>query len=885
MDEKEMKRRLKERASREPDKYYPVSVLEEAGFVRGRCRVCGQFFWSRDPEREVCGEPECSGGYRFIGRDDNASQKMDFIEVWKRFSRMFSKFGYTPIKRYPTIARWNPTTEFTLASITDFQPYVVTGEVKPPANPLVVPQTCLRFNDVDNVGITGRHFTGFVMIGQHAFTPGEEYRQEDYFRHIFLWLTEGMGVRPEEIVFHEDAWAGGGNFGPSIEFFSRGLEIGNQVYMLYSREGDELRELNIKVLDMGMGQERPAWFTLGTETAYEAVFPPVIRRLKEIAGLKERSEVFSRFLPYSGLLNLDEMEDEERGWRAVAENVGVDVGELRGEVAPRAALYSIADHSRALLFALVDGGLPSNTGGGYNLRMIYRRAMDFIETYGWDVDMGEVVRWHAEYLKPQYPEMLEGIEEVIEILEHEKRKYYQTREKTRRVIERLKGRGLTVEEMVELYDSQGITPQALLSAGVIERVPPDFFKRVAERHERSGQAPARTGREEEFDLAGVPPTVILYYDDYSLTEFTSPVVWKGRDSQGRTVVALERTAFYPTSGGQMHDRGWMDSVEVVDVFKQGAVVLHTLSGDLQKEVGEEVECRIDWERRRQLAQHHTSTHIINGVARERFGNHIWQAGAEKTVEKARLDITHYEALSRADLEALERRANEVVLQAIPVESMLLPRDEAEKRFGFRLYQGGAVPGEVLRVVKIGDLDVEACGGTHLKNTSEAEIIKITGTKKIQDGVVRIEFVAGRRARELVDEEMRLLKEVVELLGVEDPENAPRVAGELFKTWKRLRKLKGLAGSLFRLEGEKRDEVLERIKEEMKDIKEGMGGAPTGGEKPSLEGIKHWEVSRILHETAGVFSVQVSHLPKTIKRFIKEKREMLEAVEKMVERVR
>ena len=877
MEEKEMKRALKERASREPEKYYPVGVLQEEGFVRKRCRVCGQHFWTRDPEREVCGEPECSGGYQFIGKEDNATEKMDFIEVWKRFSEMFDRMGYTPIKRYPTIARWNPTTEFTLASITDFQPYVVTGEVKPPANPLVVPQTCLRFNDVDNVGITGRHFTGFVMIGQHAFTPKDEYRQEDYFRDIYRWLTEGMGVKPEEIIFHEDAWAGGGNFGPSMEFFSRGLEIGNQVYMMYRREGDELKELNIKVLDMGMGQERPAWFTLGTETAYEAVFPPVARKLKEITGLEGRSEVFSQFLPFSGLLNVDEIEDEEGMWRRVAGRMGVDVKLLKEEVAPRAAMYSVADHTRALLFALVDGGLPSNTGGGYNLRMIYRRAMDFIEAYGWDLDLGDVVQWHAEYLKPQYPEMLEGIDEVLEILEHERKKYYQMKEKTRRIIERLKGRRLTEEEMVELYDSHGITPQALLSSGVIERVPPDFFKRVAERHEGRGVSRVKTQKEVLYNLEGVSPTEILYYDDYSLIEFKGRIVWMEGE-----VVALDRTAFYPTSGGQMHDKGWMDDVEVVEVFKQGSVVLHRLRGRLKKGVGEVVDCRIDWDRRKQLAQHHTSTHIINGVARERFGNHIWQAGAEKTTEKARLDITHYESLSREDLEALERRANEVVEEAIPVESMLLPRDEAERRFGFRLYQGGAVPGEVLRVVKIGELDVEACGGTHLKNTSEAEIIKITGTKKIQDGVVRIEFVAGRRARGLAQEEERVLSEVMGALGVGEVGETPSSAERLFKTWKRLRKLKGSAGALFRMEGEERGEMLRKIDKELREIKEALKHYPGEG-RVEIKDVKHWEGSRILHETAEVFSVQTSHLLKTVKRFIGESREMVEVIEKMLER--
>ena len=148
LTEKEMKKQVKEEASNDPDKFFPTEKMREIGLIRKRCPNCKTFFWSADPEREVCGEPVCEGGYSFIGQK-NCIYKMDFIGVWKRFSDLFERRGYTPIARYPSISRWNPTSEFTLASITDFQPYVVRGAVKPPANPLVVPQTCLRFNDVD----------------------------------------------------------------------------------------------------------------------------------------------------------------------------------------------------------------------------------------------------------------------------------------------------------------------------------------------------------------------------------------------------------------------------------------------------------------------------------------------------------------------------------------------------------------------------------------------------------------------------------------------------------------------------------------------------------------------------------------------------------------
>ena len=176
MTEKEMKKMVKEEASRDPDRFFPTAKMKELGLMRRKCPKCGTNFWTADQDRIVCGEPACMGGYTFIGRKA-CEHRMDFIGVWKRFSDLFEKRGYTPINRYPSISRWNPTSEFTLASITDFQPYVVRGAVKPPANPLVVPQTCLRFNDVDNVGITGRHNTGFIMIGQHAFESEATFDQ------------------------------------------------------------------------------------------------------------------------------------------------------------------------------------------------------------------------------------------------------------------------------------------------------------------------------------------------------------------------------------------------------------------------------------------------------------------------------------------------------------------------------------------------------------------------------------------------------------------------------------------------------------------------------------------------------------------------------------
>ncbi|MBU2560419.1 alanine--tRNA ligase, partial [archaeon] len=190
--EAEIKKQFRIRAQKDPEKYYPLEILKEEGFTRKRCPVCSNFFWTFG-KRDVCGEPECSTGYTFIGNSP-AKEKMDFIQTWQKFSTLFEKFDYTPIDRYPVVARWRDDTDFVQASIYNFQPHCVSGEIDPPANPLVVPQFCLRFNDTDNVGITGRHYTGFVMIGQHAFESPKNYVPNDYLRHIYAWLVKGMKI-------------------------------------------------------------------------------------------------------------------------------------------------------------------------------------------------------------------------------------------------------------------------------------------------------------------------------------------------------------------------------------------------------------------------------------------------------------------------------------------------------------------------------------------------------------------------------------------------------------------------------------------------------------------------------------------------------------------
>jgi alanyl-tRNA synthetase len=672
------------------------------------------------------------------------------------------------------------------------------------------------------------------MIGQHAFESPENYRPEDYLRHIYAWLVEGMKIPKEEIQFHEDAWAGGGNMGPSMEFFSRGLEIGNQVYMQYDIKTGVPRELSIKVLDMGMGQERPAWFTLGTDTSYEAVFPTVVDYLLRETGEK-RSELIYKFIPYSSILTVGEV-DVDKTWKYISAKIGVDEKELRRDVLRLAAIYSIGDHTRSLLLALNDGALPSNVGGGYNLRVLIRRSLDLISKNGWDISLPKLCELHAEYLKPQYPELVENLDEIGEILDIEAKKYVETKEKSRRIVSRLKGKEISIEKLIELYDSHGISPEMLKGEGLEVDIPPDFYIRVAERHEKAEEL-KKAHKLREFDLTGIDKTEVLYYDDFRLIEFKAKVLKVIDDKY----VILDRTAFYPTSGGQLTDTGYINGCRVTDVFKQGNVIIHRVENPNFKE-GDIVEGKVDWERRNQLAQHHTSTHIINGAARLLLGEHVWQAGAEKTPEKSRLDITHFAPLTKEELKAIEKKANEIVAKNLRVDKKIYRRDEAEAKFGFRLYQGGAVPGREIRVVKIDEHDIEACGGTHLNYTGEAEYIKVIGSTKIQDGVVRLEYVAGNAAKNYIISNILNYNSIISALRKDD-------------------RISRLLPGLFHEDTKKK---LEKALKILKLLEEKGLGSLGEGEISFIDSLVE-EVD----EAAGVFSVSREHLKDTIERFIGE----------------
>ena len=238
----------------------------------------------------------------------------------------------TSIKRYPVVARWRNDVDYVAAGIFCFQPYCVTGELDPPANPLIQPQFCLRFNDLDNIGLTGRHYSGFIMIGIQVFNKPDDFKffKEECVEFNYRWLTETLGVAPEEITFTEDVWAGGGNLGPSIEYFVGGLEVGNMVFMQYKTFHDGSREpLDVQVIDTGIGLERVAWLYNGSATSYMVTFKNALEYFQEKVGVDIDQEVWEKFGPYSCTLNIDEVDDIEKTWQEISEKINMPVEKVK----------------------------------------------------------------------------------------------------------------------------------------------------------------------------------------------------------------------------------------------------------------------------------------------------------------------------------------------------------------------------------------------------------------------------------------------------------------------------------------------------------------------------------------------------------------------------
>jgi alanyl-tRNA synthetase len=742
--------------SSDPDRYYKVSLFDRLGFKRQRCNNCGKFFWSLD-QKQYCPDHQY---YGFIG-EPPTNKRLDYVGAWKAIEEYFQSNGHSIIRRCPVVCRWRDDLYFTIASIVDFQRVIGNKVIfELPTNPLIVPQMCLRFNDIENVGLSGRHYTSFCMIGQvcNADSRGG-YWKDRCIELDYRMLTNALGIRKDEITFVEDVWMGAGAFGYSLEYFVSGLELGNAVFTEFEGNENDYRVMTNKIIDMGAGLERLSWITMGTPTSYDCSFGPVVRKLVDNSGASESSEILSKYFTAVST-KLDYMSGDIQALKSlIAKELEISDELLTKMTTPYEAIYTIADHTRTLVFAISDGALPSNVGGGYNLRVILRRALSILERLGWTLKLEDIADMHIDYIKQMYPELEEHREDVRTILQIESGRYIGSRERMEAIANSIKSseKKLLVDDLIRMYESDGVTPDFLVDLGAIDSIPATFYTKLAELHTIQAAAQAQ---KPIYGLDGVAPTRLLYYEDKSIREFTAKIL-KVIDKK---FIVLDQTAFYPRGGGQEPDTGEVDGIKVLEVIKQADIVVHRLQGPLDFIEGRTVHGTVNDRRRELITKHHTATHVLNTSARFNLGSWVWQNSAFKEENYARLDVTHHSPLNREEVERIEKTANNVIRQNLPVKIKIYDRVDAEQEYSFRIYQGGVAPTSNIRIVNIENWDIEACGGTHVSTTGEIGLIKIIKSERIQDGVVRLEFVAGEAAINYIQKLENQLTMIAQSLG-------------------------------------------------------------------------------------------------------------------------
>nr|AIF19512.1 alanyl-tRNA synthetase (AARS, alaS) [uncultured marine thaumarchaeote KM3_87_A02] len=744
MDKKEILSKF----STDPERYYKVKLFENEGFMRKSCTTCKRFYWTIDENRINC--PDHSDDtYSFIGNPPT-KKRFDYTQAWKEVESFFKKNGHTSVSRYPVVCRWRDDLYFTIASIVDFQRVMGNKVVfEFPANPLVVPQTSLRFKDLENVGVTGRHFSSFCMIGQHSIPNSQGYWKDECVDLDYRLVTEQFGVDKKEVVFVEDVWEGGGSFGSSLEFFVKGLELGNAVFTEFQGDLSNYRTLDQQIIDMGAGLERFAWITMGTPTAYDCCFGPITSNLIEQTGIDTNSELLVRYFTEIAK-NFERFNDLSEVRKNAIKSAGISNEQIDKIITPLEGIYLIIDHIRTLIFAISDGALPSNVGGGYNLRIMLRRIISTMDRLSLKFDINDIIDTQIDYLNNTYPELEETREDVKTIIAIETARYENSKFRMQKIVSKLNQKP-TVDDLIRLYESDGVTPDYLKEMKVISDIPSTFYSKLSELHQSKKQK-----EQDQLSLEGLPETELLYYGD-DPKEFDAKVL-KSFDQY----VVLDRTSFYARGGGQEPDHGTVGGFDVVDVSKHGNIVLHELKGSAIKEGGT-VSCVVDSKRRDGITKNHTSTHILNSSSRGVLGSWVWQHSAFKEEDHARLDITHHSALTDDEIIKIENLANSVVDKNMSVTIENFDRGTAEQKYGFKIYQGGIVPVKSVRIVSIEDFDIEACGGMHVKKTGEIKLVKITRTKRIQDGVVRIEFVSGDTALDYAKQhDVDLARESAEL---------------------------------------------------------------------------------------------------------------------------
>ena len=753
-------------------------------------------------------------------------QWMGLNEIREKYLAFFESKGHLRLPSFSLVPQGDKSILLINAGMTPMIKYF-TGEVTPPRNRVTTCQKCIRTPDIENVGKTARHGTYFEMLGNFSF--GDYFKREatawawEFFTKVMeipeellyvsvyleddeaydIWTKE-VGVDPSHMVRFGKAdnfWEhGAGPCGPCSEiYFDRGpskgcgspdckvgcecdrfIEVWNLVFTQFENDGNNnYTRLANPNIDTGMGLERLACVMQDVDNLFEVdTVQNIMKHIIKIAGINYHDDA-----------NKD------------------------------VSLRVITDHIRSTTFMVGDGVTPSNSGRGYVLRRLLRRAARHGRLIGIDRPfLSEVCDTVIAENANAYPNLVEKKDYIKTVIAMEEESFYKTIDSGLGLLNEMMAKAengvLSGEDAFKLQDTYGFPIDLTKEIAEENKLTVDEakFRELVEEARLKAKSAKRDAADSDWRNSGVslkdlPATEFTGYTENNTEATVLAIVADGErkdaieDGTAATLV-LDRTSFYAESGGQVGDCGTIaigdSAFEVSKTTKDAdGVILHhgVLSGDVK--VGDKAVTSYCTKARTATMRNHTAAHLLQAALREVLGSHVEQAGQLVDKDIVRFDFVHFSAMTAEEIEKVENKVNEIILEAIEIENREMPIDEARKLGAMALF--GEKYGDVVRVVKAGDFSIELCGGTHAKNTGNLGMFKIVSESSVASGVRRIEAVTGMNSLAFTKGNIETISAVASALKIANVKEIVSRAGammtDLKAKEKEIEKLSGVIANI------------------------------------------------------------------------------------------
>ncbi len=748
--------------------------------------------------------PHICNGIFFGGK---SMKKLTSSQVRQMFLDFFKEHGHMVLKSASLIPQDDPTLLWINSGVATMKKYF-DGSVVPKNHRITSSQKSIRTNDIENVGKTARHQTFFEMLGN--FSVGDYFKEEVIpWAWEFLTSDKWLGLDPDKLyvtvypkdtdayrLWHEvvglpeshivqledNFWdIGEGPCGPDSEiFYDRGqenndvaeddpenfpggenaryLEIWNIVFSQYNHLANgKYVDQPHKNIDTGMGLERVVSVIQDAPTNFETdLFMPIIKQTEKLSDGKQYNKV---------------AEDD-------------------------VAFKIIADHVRAVSFAIADGALPSNSGRGYVLRRLIRRADLNGKRLGIKgAFLYKLVGVVGEIMKSHYPEVVDQQAFVEKVIKNEEDRFQETLSSGLNLLDSLisdaksaKATKLSGKDAFKLFDTYGfpyeLTFEAAQDAGlVVDKEEFDAEMKAQKERARKARGNLQSMGSQDITLMNIKDESVFEYhqlqeDHARLLDIVVDDKLVDQVNGEQATLIFDKTPFYAERGGQVADHGEIFNqagelvAHVIDVqHAPNDQNLHFVELVLPMQKGEEYVLKVDEQRRRGLKHNHTATHLLHAALRQVLGTHTHQAGSLVEPDYLRFDFTSLEPMTKREIATVERLVNEKIWAEIPVKTTITDQETGLKMGALALF--GEKYHEKVRVVQINDFSIEFCGGTHCENTDQIGMLKIVSESAIGAGMRRIVAVTGQQAYEYAVKHDEILKEIqdeVKATKVDDIQN-------------------------------------------------------------------------------------------------------------------